>query len=48
METYPEMSPRPDRGSMGVYTELEAILRDTDGGNSIAIGLEYGVGEARG
>lgn len=31
---------------MGVYTELEAIFRETGGGSSIAIGLLRGVGES--
>lgn len=44
--TYPVISPRPDKGSMGVYTELAAILRDAEGGSSIAMGLLRGVGES--
>lgn len=31
---------------MGVYTELAAILRDAESGNSMAMGLLWGVGES--
>lgn len=41
------MSPRPDKGSMGVYVELPAILRVKLCGSSIAMGLLRGVGESR-
>lgn len=46
--TYPVRSPRPDRGSIGVYVVPDLILRETaESGSSIAMGLLRGAGDAR-